>query len=1227
MQSRRMGVRAARWCVALLWLGALLSSARAEAADQACIDEPARQALSCEGIQKRRVVARRPFSGRAPKADPPAAPPAVPSADTLADLTRKTRGPHRDLRERELELLIREIANVERLLDVTTGRDKDHPRILRRLADDYVELASLLFREQIHKEDFSREIRELNPVRARRFRDQAKALAKRVKRARRAAIEHYAALVSEHPSYCHLPGLKDPQQRSCTDEVLYYLAYEHEQLGQSDEARKRYFELVQDHPKSRYLPKAYLAFGELFFSEAQTDPSRWPSARKFYEKVLTFPPPANELWAYAHYKLGYVDWNEGKHAEALDHFREVIEVLGKHPGLPNAAGLADAARRDIVPVYAQTGKATKAWDFLAPLSGDKRGQTARTLEMVERLGQTLMDTGQHAEAIALHHELVRRGPDARSCRYRAEIAKATRAAHPADERRIVKVLLELADDHDDPSSDASEQKLCANTTAALLTETAMGWHIEAVGSGGVRGTERPDTMAAADELYRRVSDTFSVSDFASFTFPHLVKEDWPTLAGVRYARADLAFHRKRWVECGEAFMAAFEADPDAPEATEALFASAQCWQQVVVAQRRDDEHRRRLAEPTLEPQPIEGSNEKMLATLDRYACAIAPPSKGDALDDYVDVLFARARAYYELGHFSKAALAFRAIAIDHAESDAAPFAANLYLDSLEVMRKRWHRPGCVQPMKQDVPRMLRDLCAGGRNNAQTCATLQRVSRDLVRIEAESEVALGQQGGGGAKTHFARGCELYLSLWTNHGKRACRDEDASCSGYPEVLHNAAAACQAGHLLAKAISIRKVLLDADYHLHESELAVVAARDIGANYQAIANYDEAATWYERFAELSQEDGAAATALSDAVTLRLGLGQHEQAIRDAKRFESRYGHSQPRQAAQIAFAVGAHHVAHGRWRNAEQTLSRALRRIETSGSPELRVRSWALLGRAHEALEHDHAASRFYGKAKRVDIAELKRALAVDGGTERERRRKLARALDAVGESLFHFAERERRAVEAIAYPTYRGAGTVADIERFIDGPVAKWFVDKKAAIVKATKAYHEVVALDAPSPPPRWAVASGAAVGGMWGALVEDVLDAPYPKAWDQDGFVAGSQPPVLWHELRSAYQAGLLDAVKPYKQTAKAAFTHCLEYGILYQYFDGELRRCEQWLGANYPNEFHVVDELVDQPTRLSSPLHQRPPPLDLDGSVKTMELPTSSEPRNPDDEDPSEMDDE
>ena len=90
--------------------------------------------------------------------------------------------------------------------------------------------------------------------------------------------------------------------------------------------------------------------------------------------MTAFPAPANKLWGYAHYKLGYVHWNQGAHDKALEHFEKVIGFGIKHGSLPNATGLMRAARRDIVPVYAMTGKASKAYGFFKPLAGDKSGK-------------------------------------------------------------------------------------------------------------------------------------------------------------------------------------------------------------------------------------------------------------------------------------------------------------------------------------------------------------------------------------------------------------------------------------------------------------------------------------------------------------------------------------------------------------------------------------------------------------------------------------------------------------------------------------------------------------------------------------------------------------------------------------------------------------------------------------------------------------------------------------
>ena len=105
---------------------------------------------------------------------------------------------------------------------------------------------------------------------------------------------------------------------------------------------------------------------------------------------------------------------------------------------------------------------------------------------------------------------------------------------------------------------------CANITADLIAETAMAWHLEAVGSGGVRGTGDRKTMVLAAQLYDMVVKTFKQEDFAKFEFPRIVKEDWPNIFKIKYAMADLLWFQKDWAKCGPAFDAVVAEDPDRP---------------------------------------------------------------------------------------------------------------------------------------------------------------------------------------------------------------------------------------------------------------------------------------------------------------------------------------------------------------------------------------------------------------------------------------------------------------------------------------------------------------------------------------------------------------------------------------------------------------------------------------------------------------------------------------
>ncbi len=1178
-------------------LGVLVCS---NAGAEQCISKAAEEALACDGASKA-PARRKPHVFTPPMAEAPKKPSKLGVPAPPADVTSATpRAAHR-YRDIERKLLMQEIANVTRLLASTSDDAPDHPRVLRRLAEAYVELESSLQREQIEKEMFADEIRKINRARSKKYRDNAKELATRVAGARQRAIRYYQALDQKHPDYCRRPNAKNPDDRGCGDEVLYYLAYELEQARRLDEARDVYLKLIDRHADSRYVPHAYLAFGELFFDEAQGDPAKWPLARQAYEKVIAYPAPKNALWGYAHYKLGYVRWNLGAYGEAIDHFARVIQFGKQYPQLPNASGLTNAARRDIVPVYALAGDPAKAWRFFTALSGNDRGVND-TVTMVEALGRTLMDTGHYREAIVVYRDvLMKNDAGERRCGYHAYVAKATMALESGKLQPVIDVLdeqyaLYLA--ARDGDGDATTRQQCANLTAELLAETAMAWHLEAVGSGGVRGSGDDKTMDAAERLYELVSTGFDEAQFAAFRFPRIAKQDWPTLASVRYAWGDLLFHRGKWAACGAAFDAAYDANPKHRDAAEALFTAAECWQKNAIERYRGDSYRivHGSNEP-LVPRKLEPDEQVMMRAFDRYACNIQPPKgDADAIAQYGEILYARARTWFAAGHYDKAALGFRQLAMELPAFDGSSFAAQFYLASLEIMRKQGKRPSCVDTMQEDVPALVKIHCGTAdrrSDNAAACQELSRVETGLTRIVAEGRVAQGR---------FAEACDLYLDAWKHKGERACNARQDDCKGYEEVLYNAARACQAGRLLAKSISIRKILVDEQYGLHQTEPAKKAVYEIGANYQAIAVYDESASWYERYARESPKADLAAVALSDAVVLRLGLGQSDQALEDARKFSELFGERKPQQASQIAFAIGAHHVERGAWIEAERTLREALPQVERHATADVKVQAHALLGRVYAQLEKRAQADAHYDRARKAgdDLAAVDAAIRTIDEPEPRLRRRFAKALESVGEAHFYFAEQERAKADALVFPRYRGDRTEQDVDRFVKNDIAAWMKKKKPAIDRATAAYRKVIDLNGGKPPPRWAIAAGAAVGKMWGDLVEAFIDAPYPSQWDQEGHVPNSQPPTLWHELRAAYKAGLADAVKPYRRFAKSVYDDCLEYGILFQYFDGELRSCEQWLSKNYPQEYHLVDELKDAPSRVSSGLAERPSVLSLDG---------------------------
>jgi tetratricopeptide (TPR) repeat protein len=147
---------------------------------------------------------------------------------------------------------------------------------------------------------------------------------------------------------------QDPPSSGQLDEVLYNQGREYEKANEYAKARKAYFELIMKRPDSRFIPRAYLAFGDLFSSDARQDPSKWTLAKQAYEKVITYPPERNDVYGTAWYKLGLVFWNSGELDHARAAFQKTIDYAAAYPEQPRAEALAESARNSLATIDALT---------------------------------------------------------------------------------------------------------------------------------------------------------------------------------------------------------------------------------------------------------------------------------------------------------------------------------------------------------------------------------------------------------------------------------------------------------------------------------------------------------------------------------------------------------------------------------------------------------------------------------------------------------------------------------------------------------------------------------------------------------------------------------------------------------------------------------------------------------------------------------------------------------
>lgn len=440
----------------------------------------------------------------------------------------------------------------------------------------------------------------------------------------------------------------------------------------------------------------------------------------------------------------------------------------------------------------------------------------------------------------------------------------------------------------------------------------------------------------------------------------------------------------------------------------------------------------------------------------------------------------------------------------------------------------------------------------------------------------------------ADSSSEREAEEYMQTWEERGREACKDNERGCAAAGHALDRAAAAYEKAGKLDKAIAIRKMILDPQWHLDYTDYGRTAAFTLARNYQSIAEYENAAQIIETAVRRFAKSDEAPAALKEAIALRIALGTLEQAKDDSDLFAKNYGSKNAKDVPEIVVTVASGFERQGRLKEARTLLEKWISTIEQHGNIRDKIVAHALLGRIHV---QEGTATKANAEFEIVRAAWARPEDALKGivsisPTEAEQSRNLGMTLTAVGEALFFFAEQKRAEVEAIRFPDYAGPGDKDSVVRFVSTKISEWLRKKNQSIEEADRAYQKILAIE-PMPPPRWVIASAGRVGFLWSSFVGEFRRAPTPKEWNSNTPLAGST--MTGAEIKKLYLEQLSSLTEPLTERSRQAFRVCVDYSRKFQWFDDHSRACWAWLEKNDRKRSIPVDELLPQPMHSALPI--------------------------------------
>jgi TolA-binding protein len=618
-------------------------------------------------------------------------------------------------------------------------------------------------------------------------------------------------------------------------------------------------------------------------------------------------------------------------------------------------------------------------------------------------------------------------PDPKRCEHQLGVVRASLVARPRKEQIIELRRLTAA-------CRGMRKVACCRRAAATLRELAIGWHQEA------QKTQSPDTFARAEALYRAYLEGFpGEKDSFDLTFRH----------------AEVLHRLERWQRAAEAYNRAARLDPRGRRAQQAAHAAVVCWRNALNV---DEEPESRQLAGHRGKRPIPEKQKKMIAAIDTYL-ELSPAGK-----ERPELLYRKARIFYTHDRYAKAVPVFAEIATRHPTHPLAVHAANLLLDSLNVLKRYLELATWVERLLKDPQLARGDLLT----------QLHRLRRAFRRRKAEQLRKAGRH----------RECgERYLEIAREPHPR-----------WAEVVYNAALCFEAAKMSATATAARRALILRKPH---DPLAQRALAMLGQTHEAERQDRRAAAAYTDFARKFPGEREAPNLLERAVRLWMRLDEHEQALEGARLFARNYGgrRAYRARAARVMLLVGSTLEKQKRWTEARRHYEGWLKRWSAVGGPELQIWAHARLGialwrRSCPVEGIRGLCVRRKTRFVRLGVPLARRLVVVRRHAARAKagRKQLSRVLDL---HRLHPGEQGMLARRAVAEARLCQGDALFEELLGISRPAKKsalesYLATRDRALARAREPYEAVAAGRLPG----LAVAASARLARIHGALVEDL-----------------------------------------------------------------------------------------------------------------------------------------